>query len=36
MDFDEWSEIYCQMVYALDFDGKRLNGDKKNPATFPI
>ena len=36
MDMDQWTQKYGQLMYALDFDGKRLSGDSKNPAKYPI
>lgn len=36
MTSDEWAMTYEQMRYALNFDGKRLSGDKKQPATLPL
>jgi len=36
MTTDQWIETYAQLNYALDFDGKRLSGDTKQPATLPM
>ena len=36
METDEWYLKYSQLVYALEFDSKRLAGDPKHPALFPL
>jgi len=36
METDEWFLKYSQLVYAIEFDSKRLAGDPKNPAIFPL
>ena len=36
LEIDEWCDLYNQMTYAVNFDSKRLNGDSKNPAQFPL
>lgn len=36
MSIDEWCDLYNQMVYALQFDSKRLAGNEKQPAKFPL
>ena len=36
MTSDEWAMTYEQLRYSLNFDGKRLSGDSKQPATLPL
>lgn len=33
---DQWCEKYNQLVYALEFDAKRSNGDNKKPLRLPL
>lgn len=36
MNYDQWAMSYEQLKYALNFDGKRLSGDEKQPAKLPM
>ena len=36
IEIDDWCDLYNQMTYAVNFDSKRLNGDAKQPAKFPL
>ena len=36
LEINEWCDLYNQMTYAVNFDSKRLAGDEKKPAKFPL